>query len=382
MVLRSWLRGVLMAKAGDDSAGGGGNEDFLKPFEAVIQQRAEDERLESGEEAPKEEQPPAKEESAAEEPEAAEESGDSEEETQSGDEQSAGESDAGKVPVDEGREEILSLAKSYGLGPDEVASFTSREELEKSLVLLDRQLLRKGSMAREAEARRQQMLTQPVEQPVRMPEPKASGEVQQQVPAGQQPPKTEQNAADIAADIKRLEELGYDAEIIKPLKAMYQRVQQMEQDRGQELQLREQSQREAMARSVAHERGLFIQSLNEIGDEELFGTAKAATDEQRRNVMRLGEALTTLRVGLREMGRDPSLTPDLVKRAYRSAFGKQLDHRGKVERSKAAISQSNNRMGSGRATVPPKKTAAPVEGGLHPEIAKWWSENVTNPTAS
>lgn len=375
MVLQSWLRGVMMAKAGDDAAGGGaGEDDFLKPFEAVIEQRAADERLESGEESPAEDDPPA------EEAESAEEVDEPEDETQSGDEQSAGESDEGKAPVDEGREEILSLAKSYGLGPDEVASFTSREELEKSLELLDRQLLRKGSMARADEARRQQMLNQSIEQPVRTPEPKAGGEGQQ-IPAGT-PPKTEQNAADIAADIKRLEELGYDAEIIKPLKAMYQRVQQMEQDRGQELQFREHSQRQAMARSVAHERSLFVQSLDEIGDEELFGTAKSATDEQRRNVARLGDALTTLRVGLREMGRDPSLTPDLVKRAYRSAFGKQLDHRGKVSRSKAVISQSNNRMGSGRGTVPPKKTAAPVEGGLHPEIAKWWSENVTNPTAS
>lgn len=377
MVLQSWLRGVLMAKAGDDSAGGGSDDDFLKPFEDVIQQRAADERLDSGEEPPENpEEPPA--ENA--EP-VADGAGGDEDETQSGDEQSAGESDEGKPLVDEGREEILSLAKSYGLDPEEVASFTSREELAKSLSLLDRQLLRTGGMARMAEARRQQMLTQPMEQPVRIPEPRLSGDGQQRVPAGE-PPKTEQTAEDIAADIKRLEELGYDAEIIKPLKAMYQRVSRMELERGQELQHREHSQRQAMARSVAYERQLFVQSLDEIGDEELFGTAKSATDEQRRNVARLGDALTTLRVGLRETGRDPSLTPDLVKRAYRSAFGKQLDHRDKVSRSKAAISQSNNRMGSGRATVPPKKTAAPVEGGLHPEIAKWWSENVVNPTAS
>ena len=100
-------------------------------------------------------------------------------------------------------------------------------------------------------------------------------------------------------------------------------------------------------------------------------------------IAKLIDALHTLRSGLHATGRDPSLTNDLVSRAYRATFGKTIEHRGRVEKSKALIGQGKSVMGSStRSATPPKKTAQVDAGGVHPEVAKWWSENVTNPTAS
>lgn len=368
MAFRYWLSDVFRAPEGDDgSSSGGADEDWKAPFIAVMNERA------AAETAAQEAVEPAAE-VVAEEAEQAETDVDAEadpvesEGTLSGDENAAPKSGAAVKPVvDEARQEIDELAASYGLGEEETKSFATRGELEKALELLDRHLLKTGGLVVQ-DRERQRLLDHPVEQ-----SPKVEAPADKPVVPAEKPMV---GGDDIAAYVTKLEELGYDKEVVDPIKALHARVQAMESER-------EQGRQQEMSHRRSQEQAMFSSSLDALADEELFGTFKQATEVQQANVAKLIDAVGTLRSGLQATGRDPTLTKDLVSRAYRATFGKTIEHRGKVQKSRALIQQGNSRMGSStRSSSPPKKTAQVETGGTHPEITKWWSENVTNPTAS
>lgn len=364
MFLRHWLSDVFCAPAGEESSSSGGaSDDWKAPYIAAI-----NDRLEAAE---ADEVVEPKEPVAADPEQEADDTvvGESADETLTGDEDSVPKSDDPVAPVvDEAREDILALAASYGLGAEETKSFASRAELEKALVLLDRHLLATGGAVIQSEAQRQALLNQPAEQPTKAQEP-ANAPV---VPAS--PPMD--GGDEIAAYVNKLEELGYDQEVIAPIKALYARVQSMESERDQR-------RRQAFEQHRAHEQEIFNSAVDALSDRELFGTRQKQSEVQRSNIDKLIHELHVLRSGLHATGRDPSLTKELVSRAYRATFGKTIEHRGRVEKSKALIEQGKSRMGSStRSATPPKRTAHVESGGVHPEVAKWWSENVTNPTAS
>ena len=366
MFLRHWLSEVFRAPAGEeDSSSGGAADDWKAPFIAAMNDRLEadkaaDEVVEPKSEAT--EQEPADEvvDDTAVEPK---------DETLSGDANAAPKSDEPETPVvDETRAEILALAESYGLGAEETKSFASRAELEKALELLDRHLLATGGAVIQSEAQRQALLNQPAETA-----PKAQAPATAPVVPAEQPMD---GGDEIAAYVSKLEELGYDQEVIAPIRALHARVQSMESERDQR-------RLQAFEQHRAHEQETFNSAVDALSDRELFGTRQKQSEVQKSNIDKLIHELHVLRSGLHATGRDPSLTKDLVSRAYRATFGKTIEHRGRVEKSKALIGQSKSVMGSStRSATPPKKTAQADAGGVHPEVAKWWSENVTNPTAS
>ncbi len=269
--------------------------------------------------------------------------------------------------------ELAEVARRYGLSDEDVAEFTP-EELKRATKLLDREAAKLLNAQGPGPAPMQQ---QAPAKPVEDGTPAASGE----------PPKTEvppeATAPTIEQQIQDLRDKGWDEDILALHKASLEKTAALEKQfahvdgylrqRSQaEMQMHQQRQQLAQQARV----GVVLQGIDSLNRSDMFGTPdKAPTDEQTRNLTAMRESIDALQVLQHRRGLDPTLTSELVGRAYEMAFSKQLQHEAAKNKANAVIKQSKTLMGQGRkANVPSKSIPVdPSDVASHPRIKEFFA---------
>jgi len=266
--------------------------------------------------------------------------------------------------------ELAEMARRYGLSDEDVAEFTP-DELKRATKLLDREAakLLKAQGPGPATARP----TPPAEG---TPEAKAT-----------EPPKTEPQpeatAPTIEQQIQALRDKGWDEDILALHKASLEKTAALEKQfahvdgylrqRSQaEMQMHQQHQQRAQQARV----GVVLQGIDSLNRSDLFGTPdKAPTEEQTRNLTAMRESIDALQVLQHRRGLDPTLTSELVGRAYEIAFSKQLQHEAAKNKASAVIKQSKAVMGQGRKANVPAKSIPVDESDVasHPRIKEFFA---------
>ncbi len=266
--------------------------------------------------------------------------------------------------------ELAEVARQYGLSDEDVAEFTP-EELKRATKLLDREAARllkaQGSVpapqvapAKPAEATPAAQVTEP------------PAKVEPEVPA----PTIEQQ-------IQTLRDKGWDEDILALHKAALEKTAALEKQFAHvdgylrhrsmaEQQMHQQSQARAQQARV----GVLLQGIDSLKRSDLFGTSdKAPTDEQTRNLSAMRESIDVLQRLQFERGLNPTLTSDLVQRAYQMTFSKHLQHEAATNKAKAVIRQSQTVMGQGRKATVPAKSIPVDEGNVaaHPRIQEFFA---------
>lgn len=200
---------------------------------------------------------------------------------------------------------------AYGISEDELADFTSREELERAMRLFDKTALEAG---RKAQPKRDE-----------------TGKFQK-----------EEDAEPVSSSYEiKLDRDLYDEDLVNELTSMrdhYEtRVAALE---------RRQAENDAKAESQ-----LFDGIVDGLGHADLFGTSGKESPKQLERRQSLYEASRAQVIGMKVMGRDVQLDQSLVQRVARMAFAEDFKTKDLKAATRKITKQSNGRMGGG-ATRP------------------------------
>lgn len=202
---------------------------------------------------------------------------------------------------------------AYGISEEELADFTSREELERAMRLFDKTALEAG---RKAQPKRDE-----------------TGKFQKADEEEVEKPTS-------AYEIKLDRDL-YDEDLVNELTSMrdhYEtRVAALE---------RRQAENDAKA-----EVQLFDGIVDGLGHADLFGTSGKESPKQLERRQALYDAAKAQVIGMKVMGRDVSLDQSLVQRVARMAFAEDFSKKDLKAATRKISKQSNGRMGGG-ATRP------------------------------
>lgn len=268
--------------------------------------------------------------------------------------------------------ELAEVARRYGLSDEDVAEFTP-DELKRATKLLDREaaklLKAQGQVPAPAAAR---------------PTPPAEGtpeETASNPPAKEQEPDAK--SPTIEQQIQSLREKGWDEDILALHKDALEKTAALEKKFAHvDGYLRQRSQAEMQMQQQHIERaqqarvGVVLQGIDSLNRSDLFGTPdKAPSEEQTRNLAAMRESIDALQVLQHRRGLDPTLTSDLVRRAYEIAFSKQLQHETAKSKASAVIKQSRAVMGQGRKAAVPAKSIPVDQSDVanHPRIKEFFA---------
>lgn len=202
---------------------------------------------------------------------------------------------------------------AYGISEEELADFTSREELERAMRLFDKTALEAG---RKAQPKRDE-----------------TGKFQK---ADEEEVETPTSAYEI-----KLDRDLYDEDLVNELTSMRDHYE----SRVAALE-RRQAENDAKAESQ-----LFDGIVDGLGHADLFGTSGKESPKQLERRQSLYEAAKAQVIGMKVMGRDVQMDQSLVQRVARMAFAEDLSKKDLKAATRKITKQSNGRMGGG-ATRP------------------------------
>ena len=210
---------------------------------------------------------------------------------------------------------------AYGIDEQELADFTSREEVERALRFFDRSALEAGRKAMASEQ------APPEEQgPVRDDQGRFTKEApKQEVPTD--------GRYEVSQDFRD----RYEEELVgefEKLRDHYEsRLSGME-SRFNELQAQAEEQ-------------VFDSYVDTIGHADLFGVTGKETEKHLQRRMDLHVAVKAHQIGLRALGRPADLDQSLVSRVARMVFADELGKKDLKDRTRKMSQQSNRRQGGG-----------------------------------
>ena len=245
-------------------------------------------------------------------------------ETKSGDDDSAVEGDESGKPESLAKEWLDETLRNeiaaYGIDEQELADFTSREEVERALRFFDRSALEAGRKAMASEQ------APPEEQgPVRDDQGRFTKEApKQEVPTD--------GRYEVGLD-KDLYDEGLIGEFEKLRDHYESRLSGME-SRFNELQAQAEEQ-------------VFDSYVDTIGHADLFGVTGKETEKHLQRRMDLHVAVKAHQIGLRALGRPADLDQSLVSRVARMVFADELGKKDLKDRTRKMSQQSNRRQGGG-----------------------------------
>lgn len=265
------------------------------------------------------------------------------EEPSSVDDESAGDGVDDESTEDVDEESVQDVAARFGFTEDEAEQFGSVEEVERQATLRDKYVVE------QARARRQR-------QQAGKKEDDADTATQQT--AAEQPAEEEKP---FNALIEHLRADGYDEALIQMAEQQQKVIErqqahiasQQEQFNKHlsELQNSAQAQREAQIQAQQQaEQSAFIGHIDALEMQDLFGSERGSNEEQKRNASEVFDNVRILREQAHYQGRSTEITPELVKRAVRLSFQKQIDHKAAQQRTKKVQGQSKQRMGKGSSS--------------------------------
>lgn len=210
---------------------------------------------------------------------------------------------------------------AYGISEDELADFSSREELERAMRLFDKTALEAGRKAQSEK-----------------PERDEKGRFQKQ-------DEEEVETTSSAYEIKLDRDL-YDEDLVNELTAMRDHYE----SRVAALE-RRQAENDARA-----EVQLFDGIVDNLGHADLFGTSGKESPKQLERRQTLYDAAKAHVLGMKVMGRDVELDQSLVQRVARMAFAEDFSKKDLKAATRKISKQSNGRMGGGqtRPSDPPE----------------------------
>ena len=240
------------------------------------------------------------------------------------------------------------MATAAGIPEGKLGEFSSRQELERVMDILDARAVEAGRQALAMPAETPPVETPPVTPPAA--EPKALK-------------KSETPSEEVAQFLLPDE---YDEGVVKPhnefvkamdarLKAESAKVQALA-DKLTQYEVKEQ-QREH--RAIV---GRFTSIADSLGHPELFGTADKRTAEQQANLSKLWDQHRAHVAGMAAIGRRGETNKPFVERALYAEFGPQLTKLSKQQAASALRAQSAKRMGG-----PSGKSNRTIDDGTGPD---------------
>lgn len=294
---------------------------------------------------------------------AANKSPDAGDETSAGDDAvEEGEAHDSDEPSDEGEVEdepeaewldgdVRSLAATMGLTDEDLQDFSSREELDRVLKILDRNVIATGKAALEEDA------TAPKTPP-------------------ETPPKTPPETDGVLGDLSKFK-LGeeFDADVAKPLNDFMEAVAAQIHGVTKDLAGLLQQQEQAAADSVYRQA---VDSLHTLGHKDLFGeSGKPPTQAQTANIEKAIDAHLVHAAVLLVRNRPAPPTPEFLRAAVRMEFGDQVFKNEQRQRTEKLRKQSARRTGGlSSKTVEPAKPNMSLSEKINadPEIDKLFSD--------
>lgn len=213
-------------------------------------------------------------------------------------------------------DDVKSEIAAYGISEEELADFSSREELERAMRLFDKTALEAGRKAQAEKPERDEKgrFQKADEEEVEKPTP--------------------------AYEIKLDRDL-YDEDLVNELVSMRDHYE----SRVAALE-RRQAENDAKA-----EVQLFDGIVDGLGHADLFGTSGKESPKQLERRQALYDAAKAQVIGMKVMGRDVQLDQSLVQRVARMAFAEDFSKKDLKAATRKISKQSNGRMGGG-ATRP------------------------------
>lgn len=265
-------------------------------------------------------------------------------------------------PSGEGEEEdeLLKTGRDYGLSDEEIREFGSVAELERAMTYYDRRLSETGRQWQEQQYQQYQAAQQPQGQQPQQP----------QAQTQTQPPRKPTSDEEFEKRIAALKEAGYDESVIELVRDEHNKTRYLEENltkvaqhlyqqrltEQQQQAYYQQQQELAQQQAAVAEQEQFLDIVDSLGRDDLFGTDGASTPEQRDNATRLFQETQAMRIGMQAIGRDPGpMSPHIVQRALRSAFPDATRKTKREEVAERVQKGSRRRMGSGQTSKPRAK---------------------------
>lgn len=236
------------------------------------------------------------------------------------------------------RDDANAEAAAYGIGKDEIAEFTSREELDRALKLFDRQV----------DAERKKVLDGSESEEEEQGKP-AKGKSKEKGETSE----PEDGRADSSAYEIRLDKDAYDEELVGEFTQMRDHYESRIAAIDERFTAIEE--RFTNADAVAAEER-FDRSVDDLEFSKLFGTTgKESADELKRR-KDLYDRVQIEQIVMSRMGRDVGDHTALVRRVARSIFPEDYDKRLISNRTRKVSRMSDKRQGGGatRPTDPPE----------------------------
>lgn len=334
MFLRSKFR-EEQAEAGGDGGGGTSEPpDMKEEFTAILDTMEAEDAAEEAAEA------------QVEEPVAAAEEPSSDDDSVTPDEQPESTvSDDDNWLTDDLRER----AANYHFSEEMMLAQGSPEEVEANMLLIDNYQQRQLELQQRAwEA------DNPAAPPIEPIDPAAPAAEGQSPPAGGAPPPPQPPPGfqfrDFSAEIENLVTEGYDAPLTDLQRGMAEQQKQMLdyiQAQEQRLMQVENHAMQVQQGAVQNHQNRVLTMIDNLGREDLFGTANEYSPEQASNADRVNAQLEFMvqREGYK-------LNPATVKQAYQRVFSQDLLKDAVTNKFNKVQGQSRKRMGRGPTATP------------------------------
>ena len=209
-------------------------------------------------------------------------------------------------------DDLKADAAAYGIDEKELADFTSREELERTLRILDKSVLEAGRKAEK-----------------------------DGTPAKDEKSSKEENSEE--EDTKDgykvgLDEAVFDEELVSELAKMRDHYD----NRFSALEAKLQAQVEEAKEEVEFD-GL----IDAMGHADLLGKSGKENTAELKRRSELFDAVKAHRIGMKALGREVDLDEALVSRVARMVFAEELGKKDLKKRTRKLSKQSDGRMGGG-----------------------------------
>lgn len=242
-------------------------------------------------------------------------------------------------------DELKAEMTAYGIDDSDLQEFSSREELDKFVRLLDKKSLEAGRKAL-AESDNSSARNE-------------KGQFKKQEPEKSEKPSAIKNDDD-RYEISLSKDL-YDDEIVDE----FTRMRDHYESRLSALESRFQ------AESVKSEEERFDSFVDSLGHADLFGKTGEETSKELERRRDLHVAVKAQMIGLERLGRPAEFTDQLVKRVANMVFAEELSKKQLKQQTKKVFKQNQLRQGgSPTKPLPPRDDPRDEADRLYRELEK------------
>lgn len=241
--------------------------------------------------------------------------------------------------------DLAELVESLGLSEEDLAEFGSREELDRHVKLLDKQLIRAGKEALAKPGEEQEAALRAQAEAERRAE--ASERAKQQPRKDGRFAKTEE--AEEPDESLTLDEDYFDERLVAVHKQTVSRLQQLEA----RLRVFEQRDTEAQQREIVR---TFDRIVDTLGHDDIFGKSAelAPGTDAWKNRSGLYETTTELIAGAIANGKRVGMVESIVRRALNQRFADQLSKKQRQDFASKVRKQASRTLGASQRNRPGK----------------------------